>query len=162
VYADGSCDLVHLLDYLGGASGADVLRRDLDLRTVTASDGGVACTVGWLNTTLSGPAKGVLPSPAGGAWRRCLDARSQAALCTGPHTAEVTYDRSEDGNGTAPLDCPSRATAYLGRPFGQVSDRLRVDDDGRQCALSVRGNNVLTASLRDLRSNALPIEAAPN
>jgi hypothetical protein len=35
-----------------------------------------------------------------------------------------------------------------------------VVESGAACLVAVRGNNVLTASLRDLRSTALPLEAA--
>jgi hypothetical protein len=149
----------HLLGYLGGAVGADVLRSDLSLSTASTADGGTVCTVGWTDGSLTGSQRGVLTSPAGDDWRRCRLATGSEVPCSERHTAEVVFDRSDTQDQTAALNCEARAGQYVGRPFDQVADELKAVEDGGQCVVEVRGDNVLTASLRNLRSNALPIEA---
>jgi hypothetical protein len=63
----------------------------------------------------------------------------------------------EQSRPTDPLDCRARADAYLGRPFAQHEDDLKLVASGTACVVEVRGSNELTASLRRLGSSALPL-----
>jgi hypothetical protein len=156
VYSTTACDDEQLLGYLGGRVGTDVLRSDLALGE-TPIDGGTACTVGRPDEELDAPNEGVLDGDEGDVWRRCLDADSREVPCSDEHTAEVIFVQADSAE---PLNCTGRASDYLGTPFDRHSDDLEVVESGAACLVAVRGNNVLTASVRDLRSTALPLEAA--
>jgi hypothetical protein len=160
VYSDGECTMAALVGYLGGKPGEDPLTPMLTLGTADVP-GGAVCTV-----TAPQPSRassqGVLGSSAGAVWRRCKNDPGTDVLCTEPHTTEVVYDGTEAADPTAAVDCPGRATAFMGKPYEQVSDELELQQDGSGCLLHVRGNNVLTGSLHGLRSSALPIQAAGN
>jgi serine/threonine-protein kinase len=156
VYSTSGCTADELVAYLGGRSGFDVLRSDLALDEVPA-EGGTACTVGLPSDTLDRSSDGVLGGDAGDEWRRCLDANDGEVPCSEEHTAEVIFVQEQS---TDPLNCTARASEYLGTPFDRHSDALDVVESGSTCQVAVRGDNVLTASLRDLRSTALPLEAA--
>lgn len=151
VYGTGDCTPAALVQYLGGVPGTDVLRQDLILGTV-----GPACTVGLPDAELDGASAGVLDGPAD-EWRRCLDDDGAALPCSEPHAAEVVFEQQV---ATDPLDCRARAGDYLGVPFSRHDADLAVRGAGTTCVVEVRGSNVLTASLRDLGSGALPLEAA--
>ena len=156
VYSTAGCTGDALLAYLGGRSGSDVLRSDLTLAEVPA-EGGTACTVGLPSGSLDGSSDGVLGGDAGDVWRRCLDGNDTEVPCSVEHTAEVVFVQADS---TDALNCVARASQYLGTPFDRHADDLEVVESGSTCQIAVRGNNVLTASLRDLRSTALPLEAA--
>jgi hypothetical protein len=157
VYSDGECTMAALVGYLGGTPGDDPLTSLLTLGT-TDVPGGAVCTVTAPEQTQAS-SQGVLATSAGAVWRRCTDARGVDVLCTKPHTFEVVFDRSEAADPNAPLNCQARASAFIGKPFDQVQDRLDSQDDGSRCLLMVRGANVLTDSVHGLRSSALPIQA---
>jgi len=159
VYSAGGCATAALVGYLGGTPGEDPLTRLLTVGTA-ASAGGTVCTVTGPEPTRDRSDQGVLPTSDGGVWRRCTDTRGNDVLCTGPHAAEVVFDRSEAADTGVPLNCRERAGSYLGKPYDQVAGQLGLLDDPSRCLLVVRGDNVLTASLHGLRSSALPIEAA--
>ena len=156
VYSTSGCTSDELVAYLGGRSGSDVLRSDLAIAEIPA-EGGTACTVGLPGESLDGSSDGVLGSDAGDVWRRCTDANSAEVPCSVEHTAEVIFVQAAS---TEPLNCTARASDYLGTPFDRHSDDLEVVESGSTCLIQVRGDNVLTASVRDLRSTALPLEAA--
>lgn len=86
--------------------------------------------------------------------------------CDVPHTGELVGVPA--GSVPDQAGCESAASAYLSLTFGRVSDRLKVltlpttdPNDGRpRCVIAVRGNEVLTASIRNLRTSALPLTAA--
>ncbi|WP_456599859.1 hypothetical protein [Blastococcus sp. SYSU DS0616] len=158
IFATGDCSEAALLAYLGGRPGQDVLR---ELSTASPPIGDtVACTVAAPEGALVGGShRDVLLSNAGDAWRRCIDQLQRGVGCAQPHIAEVIFDR---GDTTDPLDCARRANDYLGTPFARVSADLRVLQDGQGCLLAVRGDNILTGSLRRLGSQSLPLQAAPN
>jgi hypothetical protein len=78
--------------------------------------------------------------------------------CSEPHSAEVIFEQSDPSEA---LDCESRANGYLDRPFSQYAADLRLLESGSTCVIEARGDNVLTASLRRLGANALPLEARP-
>ncbi|WP_409331751.1 serine/threonine-protein kinase [Trujillonella humicola] len=150
VYATGECPPAALLDYLGGRPGTDVLRQDLVLGTA-----GAACTVGLPDADLDGSSAGVLDGPAD-EWRRCLDDDGAELPCSQPHAAEVVFEQQAP---TDALNCTARAGEYLGAPFSRHVADLVVREAGTTCVVEARGSNVLTASLRDLGSRALPLEA---
>ena len=156
VYSTSGCTPDDLVAYLGGRSGSDVLRSDLALAEVPA-DGGTACTVGLPGGGLDRASEGVLGGDAGDVWRRCLDGNDTELPCSEDHSAEVIFEQADS---TDSLNCVARASQYLGTPFDRHSDDLEVVESGSTCLIQVRGNNVLTASVRDLRSTALPLEAA--
>ncbi|MGY1618391.1 protein kinase [Geodermatophilus sp. SYSU D00691] len=149
VYSTTDCTADALLAYLGGEPGRDVLRTNLQTAQV-----GAACTVGLPGATLDGPNQRVLDDRDGDVWRRCLDGATELP-CSERHTAEVVFEQAQS---TDPLACTSRADDYLGAPFSRHDDVLRVREAGTTCLIEVRGADELTASLRDLRSNALPLD----
>jgi hypothetical protein len=158
VYSDGECTMAALVGYLGGTPGDDPLTSQLTLGTADVP-GGAVCTVTAPQQTQAS-SQGVLATSAGAVWRRCTDARGTDVLCTKPHTTEVVFDRSEATDQTASLNCQARASAFMGKPYDQISDQVDSKDDGTRCLLEVRGSNELTDSLHGLRSSALPIQAA--
>jgi hypothetical protein len=158
VYSDGECTMAALVGYLGGTPGDDPLTSLLTLGTADVP-GGAVCTVTAPQQTQAS-SQGVLAGSAGAVWRRCADARGTDVLCTKPHTTEVVFDRSEAADQTASLNCQARASAFMGKPYDQVSGDLDSNDDGARCLLAVRGDNVLTDSLHGLKTSALPVQAA--
>lgn len=156
VYSTSGCTGGELVAYLGGRVGSDVLRSDLALAEVPAG-ADTACTVGLPDASLDGSSEGVLGSDAGDLWRRCLDGNDTEVPCSVEHTAEVIFVQEQS---TDPLSCTNRASEYLETPFDRHSDDLQVVEDGTTCLIAVRGDNVLTASLRGLASTALPLQAA--
>lgn len=156
VYSTSGCTADALVAYLGGRSGSDVLRSDLALAEVPTG-GGTACTVGLPGARLDRPSDGVLGSEADDVWRRCRADYDAEVPCSEEHTAEVIFVQEQS---TDPLSCTGRASDYLETPFDRHSDVLEVEEDGDTCLIAVRGDNVLTASLRGLASTALPLEAA--
>ena len=157
VYSDGECTTAALVGYLGGTPGDDPLTSLLTLGTADVP-GGAVCTVTAPAQTQAS-SQGVLAASAGAVWRRCTDVRGVDVLCTKPHTTEVVFDRSEAADQSAPLNCQARASAFIGKPYDQVSNDLDSKDDSTRCLLTVRGDNVLTDSLHGLKSSALPIQA---
>ncbi|TYP87224.1 hypothetical protein BD833_107164 [Blastococcus xanthinilyticus] len=158
VFATGDCSETALLTYLGGQSGQDVL-RELSTASLPTGDT-VVCTVTAPEGALAGGShRDVLLSDAGDAWRRCVDHVEREVGCAQPHVAEVVFDRRDTAD---PLDCARRADDYLGTPFATKSADLRVLQDEQRCLLAVRGDNILTGSLRRLGSQSLPLQAAPS
>jgi hypothetical protein len=150
--ASGDCSSDALLGYLGGAAGEDVLRDNLPINTVIL-DAATVCSIGSPDGMLEGPNKDALLGSNGDRWRRCGDELGRDTSCAGPHKSEVVFDR---GASAEPLDCPTRAEAFLGRPYGQVSDDLALRQNGRLCVIEVRGDNMLTRSLRRLGVGSEP------
>jgi hypothetical protein len=101
----------------------------------------------------------VLLGRDGDIWRRCLDQRRIEVSCSDLHVAEVIFVQEE---GNEPLNCKERADEYLGRPVEQEAENLRWVTQGTSCVIEVRGDHVLTSSIRNLGRGALPLEAAPN
>ncbi|MBM7806401.1 serine/threonine-protein kinase [Geodermatophilus bullaregiensis] len=153
VATGGDCDEAALLAYLGGVPGQDVL-REVDLGARVVGDTPV-CVVGVPAGSPAGSAQDALLDRAGDVWRLCYDQVGREVSCAEPHEQEVVAE----GAAGETLDCRARASAYLDRPFDQFATQLRLPEDATRCVVEVRGDNVLTASLRRLGSTALPVEA---
>ncbi|MGY1711381.1 hypothetical protein ACI8AC_17930 [Geodermatophilus sp. SYSU D00758] len=158
VFGLGDCGTDALLGYLGGTPEDDVVRDDLPIASVSR-DGEVYCTVVAPSDRLSSRNEDVLLGRAGDSWRRCEDELDRQVGCSEPHVTEVIFDHP---GGSTPVDCQGRADEYLETPLRQEAADLELLQDGQRCLIAVRGDNVLTASLRRLRSGSLPIEAAPS
>lgn len=99
--------------------------------------------------------------------RSCVDDRlSQHAVvsCAVKHTGE--YVGVAEGVVPDAEQCLAAADEYLGASLerGAKPELTAVtlmadgaDDSGPQCMVAVRGNNVLTASVRNIRTRALPL-----
>lgn len=154
-----------MIGYLGGNPDLDVLRAHV----VTGADPSCLVTTAD-NTDLTLSIKGILDvsrGSAGDSFRLCRDDRTTATDvgCNVPHTGEYVGVPA----GTVPdqLGCEAAAKNYLNVSVNEVSDRLAVTplptsnpDDGRpRCVITVRGNQTLTGSIRNVRTNALPLAA---
>jgi hypothetical protein len=150
-----SCPEDEVLAYLGGSPGQDVLRPDLTFQP--GAPGTEAACILQLPAGAEGmTAKDVLLGDQDDLWRRCLDELARDVPCAESHRAEWVSDGVEPGEA---VDCTGRADVYLKTPFAQLSDDLELLQQGDGCLLSVRGDNLLTASLRRLGSAALPMIA---
>ncbi len=154
VVAMGACEPGSAFGYLGGAPAQDVLRTDLGLQSATVA-GQEVCVLTGPGAPWSASNQDVLLGRAGDVWRRCGDELGRETPCDEPHTTEAVFE----GTGAEELACGARADDYLGKPFDQVADRLRLVVAGTTCVVEVRGDNVLTASLRRLGPSSLPLEA---
>jgi hypothetical protein len=157
------CNASAAISYLGGNRDLDVLRAHYSL------DASATCLVSNADDSdLVVSIKGILAVSSGSAgdrFRLCRDDRTAATDvgCNVPHTGE--YVGAPAGTVPNQAGCESAAKAYLNLSINVVSDQLAVNalstsnpDDGRpRCVITVRGNQVLTASIRNLRTNALPL-----
>jgi hypothetical protein len=161
--AGSSCDVATAMAYLGGNKDLDVLRADVE-----QMDG--ACLVsGMDDPDRTSAIEGIFaaPPPAADPFRLCRDDRVAATevSCDVPHTGEIVGVPA--GSVPDQAGCEAAASAYLSLSFNRVSDRLKVvtlsttdPNDGQpRCVITVRGNELLTASLRNIRTNALPMVA---
>lgn len=159
------CDDAAAMEYLGGNFELDVLRAHV------AVGNEVSCLVSAAdNTDLLSSVKGILnvsKGSAGDSFRLCRDDRTTAANvgCSVPHTGEYVGVPA----GTVPdqRGCDEAAQRYLNLSVKEVSDWLAVTvlptsnpNDGQpRCVITVRGNQTLNASIRNIRTNALPLAA---
>jgi len=159
------CNDATATEYLGGNRELDVLRAHV------AVGNDMSCLVSAAdNTDLSSPIKGTLDvskGSAGDSFRLCRDDRTAATNvgCGVPHTGEYVGVPA----GTVPdqRGCEAAAQRYLNLSVNEVSDRLAVTvlptsnpDDGQpRCVITVRGNQILNGSIRNVRTNALPLAA---
>jgi hypothetical protein len=159
------CNAGVAMPYLAGNPDLDVVQARFVL------DAGTACLVGnATDTDRSSSVKGILAISAGAAgdsFRLCRDDRSSPTDvgCDVPHTGELVGSPA----GTVPdqSGCEAAASSYLNLTFNDVSDRLKVTvlptsnptDGLPHCVIAVRGNEVLTTSIRNVRTNALPLAA---
>ena len=150
----GDCSHSSLLGYLGGSPGQDVLRADVSIRSSQTGDSS-ACIVDEPSQTRTSHSQDSLLSRSGDVWRRCHDDLSREVSCTDPHKAEVIHEQQGSDQS---LDCKARADRYLEAPFNRHAEDLELLQDSTHCYIGVRGNGVLTHSLRRLRSSALPLE----
>jgi hypothetical protein len=159
-----ACDAVVALGYLGGNADLDVLRARLEM------DGNVCVLSNADQVDMSNSVKGMLDVSnglVGDAFRLCRDDRTKPTDvgCNTPHTGE--YVGVPAGAVPDQQGCEAAAKAYMSVGFSEVSGDLAVlalptadPDDGRpRCVITVRGNQVLTASIRNVRTHALPLEA---
>ena len=108
-------------------------------------------------------ARGVLSSAAGSFWRRCQDRRTgqSTVSCADEHTGE--YVRVQAGTSVDQSRCERATDAYLGAGLSRLGDRLvmRVladsppTSDQPHCLVETRGPELLTASIRNIRTSGL-------
>ncbi len=154
------CPVRSATTYLGGDPDVDVL---VDGARPSRLAGTTACVIG-AGAPITGSVKGILLGSLGDSWRRCIDYRGK------PH--DVPCDLSHTGEyvgveAAAPdlRQCESAAQTYLATTIDQVAAYLKVSslsvvDIGNgqpRCLLSVRGADLLTASVRNLGPNTLPL-----
>ena len=153
-----SCAQADLLRYLGGVAGSDFLLPSL-APTLSRSSRVKTCLFSNPQGSLDGRQQDSLATTSGDRWRWCVDERlSRDVPCTQPHTEEIVGV----GAGSENLDCVSKADAYTEAAMAGASADVAVLTISRSgsdplCAIRVRGENVLTASLRHLGTKALPM-----
>jgi hypothetical protein len=159
------CDAAVALPYLGGNPDLDILRARF-----TVSDVHACLVADHGDADRSATIKGILAvtDPAAGSpFRLCRDDRTTPTEvgCDVPHTSEFIGSLGVPAPTTA--DCEAAATAYLSRTYKDFSDRLKVtaiptsdpSSGAPTCVITTRGNAVLTQSIRNVRTNALPLRA---
>lgn len=160
-----ACEQATVVGYLGG-------NPELDIPRVSLSpdyDGGSCVISSADQTDWTGSVKGAFSADSHNAMadalRRCRDDRmaAQDVSCDQRHTGE--YVGVPAGTVPGQSECVNLAAGYLNINFDRVAAELAVQalptsdpDDGRpRCVVVVRGNNDLTASLRNVRTKELPI-----
>lgn len=96
-------------------------------------------------------------------WRRCLDmAGSGFVRCDEDHLGEYVGSASDEP--ATPEECEDQASAYMRSPLGRHADQLQVraikkpaEGDSARCLISVLGTQPLTASLRWLDTQSVPV-----
>ncbi|SFO52695.1 hypothetical protein SAMN05660359_04058 [Geodermatophilus obscurus] len=159
---ESDCDTGTLVRYLGGVPEVDVLAPEAGIAIERVDDSPVCTARIGAGFVLTSHARDAWVGGRGDEWRWCIDDRSaQNVHCTQPHTAEVISEPPLQGES---LDCRRRANEYtatdLSRYAFDITVAPRGPEGAQQCVIEVRTNSVLTASLRGLRSSALPIESA--
>lgn len=155
------CARESLLGYLGGKAGTDVLLPSISYRAYQLG-GATACLLSAPSgAQLGSNAHDSLLDPRGDIWRWCIDNEASRNVgCAQPHTEEVIATVLPGG---APLSCTARADAYSETSLSNYQQQLAIVQSGAgeaaQCHVVARGNNVLTSSLRRLRSGGLPVQA---
>ncbi|MGY1668859.1 hypothetical protein [Geodermatophilus sp. SYSU D00696] len=155
------CSESTLVRHLGGLAGVDVLTPDAGVAVTDIGGSSVCIGHRGAGVVLTAHARDALIDGRGDEWRWCIDDRSgRNVSCGEPHTAEVVSDPPSDGED---LDCHRRADAYTATDLSEHVFELSVSPRGpagaQQCVIAVRNDGSLTASLRDLRSRALPVES---
>lgn len=156
------CNADVAMPYLGGNRDLDVMRASFVL-----DDYGSCLVANADNTDRSASVRGILLSSVGDSFRLCRDDRTVPTTvgCDTAHTSEFVGFPAD----TVPdqTDCEAAASAYMDLAVREISDRLSIgviptstsSSDLPSCVITVRGNEVLTASVRNLRTNALPMTA---
>jgi hypothetical protein len=141
------------LDQFVGLTARDVLRPDLALRW----HGEVGCVMSVDGASLSGSTEDAFADPrshVAAQLRHCLDVDLDPASCVDPHHGEVV------GHHDGADQCTTVALGYLGRDGGRFpAGDLVIMIRGDQCVVTVKGDNALSATLRDIGRRSLPIEA---
>lgn len=148
----GDCTLETATGYMGGTSEVDVLHRGVTVDVIDEF-----CVLSSQDQTVAVSFSNALQLDDGVALRECLNGRTgEFVACSDDHTGEVVA--RVDIDSTEPLDCPARATAYMGRSSSSLYAQLTVEEDQtesvRRCVVSVRADNRwLDVSLRELGSS---------
>lgn len=157
------CSQGDITEYLGGDPDVDVIF--VIAKPMRVSNSSVCAIANHSGTDRPGSVRNVLQAAPGSDWRRCFDSRGRRhdVPCDLPHTGEYVGMPAA----TAPnlRSCESAAEVYLATTLDQVPE-LKISplpvmgptDSRPRCLLSVRGANLLTASVRSLGPNALPLE----
>ncbi len=159
------CDAAVAVSYLAGNPDLDVIRARFTLSNEHAC---LVANAG--DTDRSATIKGILAvsdAAAGSPFRLCRDDRTAPTevSCDVPHTSEFIGSLGVPAPDTD--DCQAAATAYLSRTYNDVSGRLKVtaiptsdpSSGSPSCVITTRGNAVLTQSIRNVRTSALPLRA---
>jgi hypothetical protein len=153
-----NCNRQAMVKYLGGSSSIDVLVAAVGPSTLHLGDTDM-CAVD-LGQPVQTSFQDILKTRRGDGLRRCWDSGTEAEVpCSSPHTAEVISSPDVP----AQLTCPQLAERYLEVPLDVVRFDVRtavVRGDPDECRIVALGDNVLTASLRNLRSGTIPLTAA--
>jgi hypothetical protein len=159
-YAADTCDLTSFTSYAGGDPTVDVLRPG----AVSVRPGGTAklCRAE-LSAPMSQSAKDLLSSHSGDFLRLCFQSDGgRVAGCDQPHTSEATFHRLPGD--AVDANCPGRAERYLGAPLSRFAQSLRSEQrdepTGTYCWVTTLGSNKLTAAVRGVGYNALPLSSA--
>jgi hypothetical protein len=156
----GSCNLNALVTYLGGVPGLDTLATSIRAEQLNVT-GNRLCVLALPASAPVFSVRHILDISQGDAWRRCLDNRfeNREVSCAESHTDEFVFSGVLAAGER--LDCAARAANYLGADFSIYAQDLDLrsasQGSASQCLVSVRGNNLLTASVRRIGTNALPI-----
>ena len=163
LYSEGSrCDSNTMLAFLGGQLPVDVLGDDVRPVALVVDDRPVCALASPVPGPLLANVQDVLASPGGDVWRKCYDSRVVKEVpCSVPHTDEAVYSGLPAGS--APLDCAARAETYIGTTLSSLGTALHVTATRQsatyECFVGVDSPNSLTASLRRLGTNSLPISS---
>jgi len=156
------CSESTLARHLGGLPEVDGLTPDAGVAVMDIGGSPVCVGHRGAGVVLTAHARNALVNGRGDVWRWCIDDRSGRNVpCDEPHTAEVISEPPTNGED---LDCDRRADEYAATDLSAHAFELGVSPRGpagaQQCVVAVRNDGLLTASLRGLRSKALPIESA--
>ena len=163
---ESACTVPAAIAYLGGASGTDVII--VKPKALAIPSGASACVIEDASRSdRQGSAQGELATAGGDIWRRCFDGRNLRAdvTCDKPHTRE--YVGVPTGVAPDPARCQQAAESYLGTTYAQVSNELAIgsipvvnpNDESPRCYVEARSGNLLSAPLRNVGQQALPIVA---
>jgi hypothetical protein len=161
VYVVGShCNPTALLRYLGGVDRVDVLALTVESTNISTSGGLICVASNADEQNLTGSVRNILATQSGDGWRRCLDNRfNREVNCSVTHTDEFVFAGALAPGET--LDCSSRAQTYLNAPVERFSGQLTVREatsSGQSgCVVEALGSNLLTASVRRIGVQALPM-----
>lgn len=146
------CNEAAVLDFLGGDA-YDVLLSGI------VPDAANGCTMRFPHAVV-GDAGGALQRAEGAALRRCLEASTDDEIgCDQPHAVEVV---AVGDNASDQSACEAVAEEYVAQPLAsilrQVEISRRVLDGEAACLLMVRPGSQLTGSVRDLGTDAWPVQ----
>lgn len=151
------CTASALVRHMGGDPELDVTWVAVDVQDVGESQACVASSA----REWSGSLAGVFTTSSADALRVCEDAQFASELvgCDEPHTLEAVGPATAD---RAAADCEAAASTYTGVPADRLDTRLQIlvretADGLARCAIAVTGGDVLTASLRSIGSQAVPL-----
>jgi hypothetical protein len=164
IFAPGPapCSKHLLVSYLGGVASLDVLGNEVKSVAITLQGGTECALTSSTGKLMNATARDILTTSRGDIFRKCIDLRKEIEVpCSEPHTSEVVYD-AESSSG-AEVNCPSKAAQYIDKDPASFASDLKVilvEVNGMpECQVTVLGHNVLTASIRNLGTQALPISA---
>lgn len=146
-----ACDEAGLVVVMGGNPAIEILRGGL---TYSAQSGG--CLVGGLDRfAVVSSVQGLLQSDQGDGFRVCRDdATATEVGCDTRHSAELIYRNGQD------VDCAASFQTYTGDTFANRSGDLKLTKTAGQsveCWVGPRLTNPLTASVRNLKNQTLPL-----
>lgn len=156
--AGTSCTTSQLVSYLGGSPSVDVLNPDVRVSRGILQ-GKSVCVLG--TPSRQGSARDALLHAGHGGWRWCVNLKRQqvAIACDQRHDAEVVAVVAADG--PAP-DCFAAAAGYAATSWRALEPSLTARpaslNSKRVCVAEALGDNQLTATIRSIGTQALPIE----